>query len=276
MSEGIASGAGRASLARAAEVLERSLTDPLLDAGRTGEDLFAVTSLLDDSIGLRRALTDPARPASAKAEFVRRVLGGRITPAAVEVVAALAEGRWAAARDLADATEHLAVVAVAAQAERSGRIDAVEDELFRFARTVAGSPGLRDALADLAAPASSRAELVTRLLAGRAAPEALQLARRAAAAPRGIRAERALEGYVRLMAARRQQLVAHVVTAVPLTEQQQQRLAAGLERTYGRSVRLNVDVDPQVLGGLRVAVGDEVIDGTVSSRLAEAQRRLAG
>ncbi|PPK98660.1 F-type H+-transporting ATPase subunit delta [Kineococcus xinjiangensis] len=276
MSEGITSGTGRVSLARAAEVLERWLADPLADAGRTGEDLFAVTSLLDDSVALRRALTDPARPASAKAEFVRRVFGGRVGQPAVEVTAALAEGRWAAARDMADATERLAVVAVAAQAERSGRIETLEDELFRFSRTIGGTPQLRDALADRSAPAASRAELVSRLLAHRAAPESVQLARRAATAPRGLRAERVLERYLQVITARRQLLVAHVVSSVPLTEQQHQRLAAGLERTYGRSVRLNVDVDPHVLGGLRVSIGDEVIDGTVSTRLAEAKRRLAG
>ncbi|GAB7190440.1 F0F1 ATP synthase subunit delta [Kineococcus sp. NUM-3379] len=276
MSEGITSGSGRASLARAAEVLDRWLVDPLQDAGRIGDDLFAATTLLDSAIGLRRALTDPARPPAGKAELVRHVLGGRLSQAAVDVLSALAEGRWAGARDIADACEHLAVVSVVAQAERSGRVEALEDELFRFSRTIAANPGLRDALADVASPATSRAELVTRLLAPRAVPETVQLARRVATAPRGLRAERALENYVGVIATRRQQVVAHVVTAVPLTEQQHQRLAAGLERTYGRAVRLNVDVDPHVLGGLRVSVGDEVIDGTVSTRLSEARRRLAG
>ncbi|WP_432483839.1 F0F1 ATP synthase subunit delta [Kineococcus esterisolvens] len=270
------SGAARVSVARAQEVLEAQLTAEGADAGRTGEDLFAVTSLLDDSIGLRRALTDPARDGAVKAAFVRSVLGTKVSPAAVETVAALATGRWSATRDIADACERLAVAAVAAQAERSGHLDALEDELFRFSRTVAGNPALRDALADRTAPAANRAALVSRLLLGRASPEAVQLARRAAAAPRGVRAERLLEEYVTVVARRREQLVAHVVSARPLSEAHRDRLAAVLSRQYGRAIRLNVDIDPELVGGLRVSVGDDVIDGAVSTRLAEARRRLAG
>ncbi|WP_432499188.1 F0F1 ATP synthase subunit delta [Kineococcus gypseus] len=270
------SGAARVSLARAQEVLDVQLAAEGADAGRTGEDLFAVTSLLDESIGLRRALTDPARDGHVKAEFVRRVLAGKVTPAAVETAAALATGRWSGTRDIADACEQLAVVAVATQAERSGRLEALEDELFRFSRTIAGSPALRDALADRAAPAANRASLVSRLLLGKASPEAVQLARRAAAHPRGQRAERLLEEYVRVAARRREQLVAHVVTARPLSPEHHERLAAALGRQYGRAVRLNVDVDPDLVGGLRVSIGDDVIDGAVSTRLAEARRRLAG
>ena len=270
------SGAARISLARAQEVLEAQLADAGTDAGRTGEDLFAVTSLLDESIGLRRALTDPARDGAAKAAFVRAVLGAKVSPAAVETVAALATGRWGGTRDIADACEQLAVAAVAVQAERSGHLDALEDELFRFSRTVAGNPGLRDALADRSAPPANRAALVSRLLLSRATPEAVQLARRVAVSPRGVRAERLLEEYVGVVARRREQLVAHVVSARPLTQEHHDRLAAALRRQYGRAVRLNVDVDPELVGGLRVSIGDDVIDGAVSTRLADARRRLAG
>ncbi|MFB9375418.1 F0F1 ATP synthase subunit delta [Kineococcus gynurae] len=268
------SGAARASYARAAEVLDTQLVGA--DAGRTGEDLFAVTSLLDDSVSLRRTLTDPSREGSGKADLVRRALAGKISPAALETVAALAAGRWTATRDIADACERLAVTAVVVQAERNGRGEALEDELFRFARLVAGNAGLRDALADRTSPTTSRTDLVSRLLVERAGPETVQLARRVALAPRGLRAERALEDYVEIAAERRRQLVAHVVTAQPLTHEQHERLAAGLARQYGRAVRLNVDVQPELIGGLRVSIGDDVIDGSISNRLDEARRRLAG
>ncbi|NAZ76940.1 F0F1 ATP synthase subunit delta [Kineococcus sp. T13] len=270
------SGAARTSLAAAQQVLDAQLATEGSDAGRTGEDLFAVTSLLDSTVALRRALTDPARAASAKAEFVRRTLSGRISPAAVEAVAALTAGRWAAGRDLTDACERLAVVAVAVQAERSGHLDALEDELFRFSRTIAGNPGLRDALADRAAPEANRASLVSRLLLDRATPEAVQLARRAATAPRGLRAERLLEQWVDVVAQRRQQAVAHVVSAAPLSDAQRERLSAALTRQYGRAIRVNVDVDPELVGGLRISIGDDVIDGSISTRMEEARRRLAG
>lgn len=269
-------GVAKASLAAAQQVLDAQLAAEGVDAGRTGEDLFAVTSLFDSSVGLRRALTDPSRDASTKADFVRRSLGGKISPAALEVVATLAASRWSAGRDLSDATERLAVVAVVAQAEKSGHLDALEDELFRFSRTIAGNAALRDALADRTAPDANRASLASRLLLDKACPETVQLARRVAVAPRGLRAERVLEEWVEVVAKRREQLVAHVVTATPLTDAQRDRLAGSLSRQYGRSIRINVDVDPHLVGGLRISVGDDVIDGSISSRLDEARRRLAG
>ncbi|WP_432547527.1 F0F1 ATP synthase subunit delta [Kineococcus sp. SYSU DK004] len=270
------SGSARANLTAAGEVLERQLAHEEADPGRVGDDLFALTSLLDESIGLRRTLSDPARPAESKADFVRRTFTGRVSAPAVEALAVLAAGRWTAARDLADATERLAVLAVVARAERAGRGEALEDELFRFSRIIAGNPALRDALADRSAPAAHRASLAARLLVDKASPEAVQLARRVAASSRGVRAERLLEEYVEVVAESRRQLVAHVVTAQPLTDAQRERLAAALGRQYGRPVRLNVDVDASLVGGLRVSVGDDVIDGAVSTRLEEARRRLAG
>ncbi|MGI4894053.1 MAG: F0F1 ATP synthase subunit delta [Janthinobacterium lividum] len=276
MSHELDGGQSRHSLERAEEVLEAQLSAPGADAARTGEDLFAVTSLLDSSVRLRRALTDPARAGSAKAAFVHQSLGGKITPAALETVAALAAGRWAAGRDLADATERVAVVAVITQADRLGRLDSLEDELFRFSRTIAGNTRLRDALADQSAPEANRASLMSRLLLDKASPEVVQLARRAAMSPRGVRAEKLLEDWVTLAARRRQQFVAHVVSAQPLSEVQRSRLAAGLARQYGHTIRINAEVDPDLVGGLRINVGDDVIDGTISTRLAEARRRLAG
>lgn len=270
------SGVAKASLAAAQQVLDAQLATEGADAGRTGEDLFAVTSLLDSSVGLRRALTDPSREGSAKAEFVRRTFTGKIGTPAVETVAALASSRWTAGRDLSDAAERLAVVAVVTQAERSGHLDALEDELFRFSRTIAGNAQLRDALADRTAPDANRASLVSRLLLDKAAPETVQLARRVAVSPRGMRAERLLEEWVEVVAARREQLVAHVVSATPLSETQRERLAASLSRQYGRAISVTVDVDPHLVGGLRVSIGDDVIDGSIATRIDEARRRLAG
>jgi F-type H+-transporting ATPase subunit delta len=171
--------------------------------------------------------------------------------------------------------ETYAVSALLAAAERAGRLDSVEDELFRFARMVEGDQGLRDAFSQRTAGAERKAELVRTLLRGRAASETVRLAVQAASHPRGLRTAQVLEHYVEAAAERRRQVVAHVVAASPLTTEQRNRLEAALQRRYGR-VRLNVDVDPDVIGGLRVQVGSELVDGTVSERLDEARRRLAG
>lgn len=268
-------GASRESFAAGRQRLETVLAGPM-PAAAIGEDLFGVTDLLAANPGLRRALTDPSRDGGAKAQLVARLLTGRVSGPTVDLLAGLARGRWSRAGDLTDAVERLAVTAVLAAAERAGRLDALEDELFRFSRTIAGDQGLRDAFSARTEGAHRKAELVRRLVAGKVAPETVRLAVQAAVAPRGLRTEQVLESFVEAAAQRRQQLVAHVVAAVPLAEAQRARLGAALQRQYGRPIRLNIDVDPDVVGGLRVEVGGEVVDGTVAARLDEARRRLAG
>jgi F-type H+-transporting ATPase subunit delta len=184
--------------------------------------------------------------------------------------------RWSAPRDLADAVELLAVEARVAAAEKAGRLDAVEDELFRTARVVAGSPELRVALADRSAPMDSRAALVEDLLAGKATDETRHLVRRAVVAPRGRSFDRTLEQYADVAADRRSRLVATVTATVPLTERQRERLGTALARLYGHEVQLNIQVDPALIGGIRVEIGDELIEGSVVSRLDDARRRLTG
>ena len=269
-------GASRATFAAGQERLEALLSSAGTDPAALGEDLFSVTNLLAANPGLRRALTDPSRSGEAKAALVARLLGGKVGGPSVDVVSGLVRGRWSRAGDLTDAVEQLAVSAVLAGAERAGRLDAVEDELFRFSRIIAGDQGLRDAVSSRSEGVDRKSALVTTLLGGKAAPETVRLAVQAATAPRGLRTEYVLEGYVDAAAHRRQQLVAHVVAALPLDERQRARLAAALTAQYGRAIRLNIDIDPSVIGGIRVEVSGEVVDGTLSARLDDARRRLAG
>ncbi len=263
------------SVAAGQERLETLLAAAGTNPAALGDDLFTVTDVLAANPALRRALTDPARDGQAKAALVERIFTGRVSGDAVDVLAGLVRGRWSQAGDLTDAVEQYGVSALLAAADRAGRLDAVEDELFRFARTIEGDQGLRDAFSQRTAGTNRKSELVHTLLQGRAAPETVRLATQAASHPRGLRTAQVLEQFVQAAAHRRQQVVAHVVAAAPLTTEQRARLEAALQRRYGR-VRLNVDVDPSVLGGIRVQVGSELVDGTVTTRLDEARRRLAG
>jgi F-type H+-transporting ATPase subunit delta len=269
-------GASRESLAAGHERLEALLTARGTKADVLADDLFAVGNLLAGSASLRRALTDPSRAAAAKAELAERLLRGKVAGPALDLVAGLVRGRWAVPIDLADGVEALAVSAVLAAAEKADRLEAVEDELFRFSRLVAGTTQLRDAFSTRTEGGDRKAALIGRLLDGKAAPETVRLATQAAVHPRGQRTERVLEAYVEAAAERRRQLVAQVVAAVPLTSGQRERLGTLLRQTYGRAIRLNVDLDPGVIGGLRVQVGGELIDGTLATRLDDAKRRLAG
>jgi F-type H+-transporting ATPase subunit delta len=269
-------GVSRAALVSGREALDAQLAKRGAKPEVVGQELFAVAALLDSSAAVRRALTDPSAAAGNRAGLVHRLLDGKVGARAGEVVAHLAEQRWGATNDLTDAVETLAVESVLAAADAGDRLDAVEDELFRFSRTVAGDPRLRDAFSVRVVGGDRKSALVERLLAGKVAPETMILAAQAAVAPRGRRTEQALERYVEAAAARRRQFVAHVVVAVPLSDAQRDRLSAALERLYGRAPRLNVDVDPDVVGGLRVQVGGELIDGTMLGRVDAVRRKLAG
>jgi F-type H+-transporting ATPase subunit delta len=112
------------------------------------------------------------------------------------------------------------------------------------------------------------------LLGSAAAQETLLLAQQAAAHPRGVRVTEALDNYGEVLAARQRRSVAEVVVARPLTPQQQERLTQSLSRSYGRELVLHVQVDPDVVGGVRVQVGDEVMSGTIADRLSDVRRRL--
>lgn len=268
-------GSSRGALAAARAALDQALSTDV-DASDLASELFAITAALDSSASLRRALTDPSREAPAKRDLAGSLFGDKISEVAGRLLAELVGQRWSRERDLSDAVEMLAVEAEMASAEAAGRLDTVEDELFRFGRVVAGSPDLRDALRGRESTGADKADLAQRLLEGKASPETVRLARQALVAPRGQRLDRTLSGYLAVAARRREELIATVTAAAPLGHSEQERLARALSAHYDKPVQLNVTVDPAVLGGLRIQVGDEVVDGTIVRRLDEAKRRLAG
>jgi len=238
------------------------------------EDLFGVTGALDSSASLRRALVDPSRDATAKRGLVAALFGPRVSTPVTSLLNVLVAQRWADDHDLGDATESLAVEAVVASAESAGLLDALEDDLFRFGRVVAADSGLRDALSAHGGDESVKAALVEALLDGKASAQTIRLVRQGAISPRGRRFGRVLESYLAVAAKRREQLTATVTAAVAVDDAQRERLAQALARIYGRPVQITVVLEPEVVGGIRVQVGDEVIDGTILRRLQEAERAL--
>lgn len=265
---------------RAAEAAGRKVFQETLDSGADwsvlAEDLFGITKAVDGSATLRRALADPSREAEAKRGLVGQLFGGKVSQAAVGLLSELVAQRWSQERDLTDTVEDLAIESVLATAEAGGRIDAVEDELFRFERIVAGNPDLRDAVTNRNIDAGAKADLVGGLLEGKASAETIRLARQAVLAPRGRRLDRTLEHFLALAAKRREQLTAVVTSAVELDGPQRDRLASALEQIYGKPVQLQLVLDDKVVGGIRVQVGDEVVDGTVLRKLEGARRHIAG
>jgi len=268
-------GPSRAAAAASREAFTGALAAGA-DRARLAEELFAVVGVLDGSATLRRAVADPSREGSDKAQLAERLFAGKVSAETLVVLKGAVAQRWSAERDLSDSIESYAVEAVIAQAETAGRADRLEDELFRFERIVAADPALRAALSDTQAPADSRGDLVSSLLRDKVTPETLVLARQAVVAPRGRRFDRVVERYLETASSRREQQTAVVTAAVPLDDTQRHRLAQALSGIYGKSVQVNVILDPEVVGGIRVQVGDEVVDGTILRRLEEARRLIAG
>ncbi|HHU09180.1 MAG TPA: F0F1 ATP synthase subunit delta [Intrasporangiaceae bacterium] len=268
-------GSSRAAAAAVEEVFAGLLAGGVDRAG-LGEDLFAASAVIDANPSLRRALADPSRESADKKALAERLFGGKVSAEAASLLGAVAGGRWAQEGDLADTIESLAVQSFLAKAEGEGRIDAVEDELFRFERIVAGDSELRDTLSMRNTDAKGKSNLVAILLAGKAQPETVRLAQQAVTTPRGRRLDRIMEHFLALAATRREELTALVTVVAPLTEQQQARLRTALERIYGKTVKLQSIIDAGVVGGIRVQVGDEVVDGTVIRRLDEARRHITG
>jgi F-type H+-transporting ATPase subunit delta len=240
-----------------------------------GGELFTVVHLLDREHGLRRALSDPAKSADNKAAVLMALLTGRVAAATADIAAAAVKLRWSGPRDLCDGLAELAVTAIVIDADAEGRLDDLEDEIFRFGRVVAAAPDLRAALGDPRLPADRKRDLLAALLDGKVTRAALSLITEAAQQPRGHSLETNLEEYGRLAAQWRERLVAVVRTATALSDAQRGRLVAALAAMYGHQVHLAVVADPGVLGGLSVEVRGEIIDGTVVSRLQAVRRRLA-
>jgi F-type H+-transporting ATPase subunit delta len=246
----------------------------LADLDRLADQLFSVARLLSGETTLRRHLADPAVPQESRTGLVERLLGSKLDRPALEAVAAAVAERWSRPVDLVHALEALARNAALGSAEKSDRLDEVEDELFRFGRILDGQPELAGLLADTSRPLDGRTALLDRLLAGKVTPATATLLHQAVSLPRGRHLDVIAEELAELAAARRELSVARVATPVRLTPEQEQRLTTSLSRLYGRPMSLQVELDEALLGGLVVRVGGEVIDGSVAGRIEAARRHL--
>ena len=267
-------GVSRASFAELSEQLSAEHITSAAVATRLANELFAVVGLLDTEHGLRRALSDPGKPAAEKGAVTSALLHGKVTQRTESLVVAAAEAHWASPGDLADAIEQLAIEAKVIGAELDGTIDEMEDELFRFGRVVAAQPELRSALSSTWLPQERKQALLGALLEGKVSAATLSLINQMVAHPRGRSLSAALELCAEMAAQRRQMLIAVVHSAVDLSESQRGRLASALSSAYGHRIHLNVIVDPSVVGGMSVQIGDELIDGTIASQLSAVRRKL--
>lgn len=239
-------------------------------------DLLSVADLLDREKTLRTALADSGQSADSRSELAASLLASRISPLALRAVQEAVRRRWSSDFDLLLGIEALADQAAFMVADDNGDLDATEDEIFRFGRAVDASPELQMALTAPDLSSAAKAAIVEDLLRNRSTETTRLVLGYAVGHLHGRRIDAVVDDLAEAAARQRQRIVAEVRVAQPLAADQEHRLAAALSALKGRKVRLNVAVDPAVLGGVHVTVGDEVIDGTVAARLEQARRSMLG
>ncbi|MFT3899638.1 MAG: F0F1 ATP synthase subunit delta [Gordonia sp. (in: high G+C Gram-positive bacteria)] len=239
----------------------------------TGDELLSVARLVGDNRELLGALTEAAVPPAERGDVAKTVLKGKVSAGTASVVAAAASGQWSTSSDLVSGLHDLGVEALLRSAAKAGDGDAVEDELFRLGRIVAGNPELEQALSDRARPAADRAGLFRKLVAGKVNPVTEKLAVDAIERAQEKPAD-ALASLADTAAGISGRRVARVRSATELSAAQRAKLAKDLEKDLGSPVTLHVDVDPELLGGVVVRVGNEQIDGSVAGKFAAVRRGL--
>jgi ATP synthase F0 subunit b/ATP synthase F1 delta subunit len=241
------------------------------------DELTSVAALLDRETVVTRYLTQPAEDAAPRVRLLERLVSDKVGEHALEILKTAVSQRWSANNDLIDAVELVLRNALLTRAEHGGSLDEVEDQLFWFSRILDAQPRLSILLGDYEAPADSRVQLLRKVLEGASTtvnPIAADLLSKTVELLRGRPAEEAVLTLAEVAVARRGEVVAHVSAAAELSDTQQERLSQVLSRVYGHPVTVQMQLDPELLGGLSISVGDEVIDGTLSSRLASAETQL--
>jgi len=278
MSRAIAAlgGASRQSLIAARKSLDELLKGlSAADASALSAQLFAVVTTLDSSTPLRRALTDNSRDANSKAELAKELFGKSTSDLAIKLLINLTALRWSSPSNLGDVIEQLAVEAEASVANQNNELDRLEEEIFQFSRIVASDLELRQILNSAKYSGEGKRVLVAKLLASKVSPSTSRLLAALVSGMRGRSIERTIAFYASAAAARKMRVIAHVKSAVELSQAQKDKLASSLSGKIGQPVRLNVELDPKVLGGLSIRFADELIDATIVNRLADAGRALA-
>jgi len=267
-------GSSRQSLVAARNALDAAVKGVDAQTASTlSTELFFVADVLGSNISVRRALTDTSRDAAAKGALIKDLLASKVGKATVGLLTDLSALRWSGAKDLVQVIEQLAIEAEATAANISGELDRVENEMFVISSTVSNSSELRKAFKSDAHVA--KAQLVAELLKN-ASSSTTKLVSQMVNAWRGRSIESAFADYQWALAARRNRVIALVRIAAPMSQAQQDRLEAALNKQVGQPVRMNIEIDPAVLGGVSVKFADEMVDGSVSNRLAGAARALAG
>jgi ATP synthase F0 subunit b/ATP synthase F1 delta subunit len=257
------------------DTIAKDLDDQRLE--KLADELVSVAKMLDREIVVTRYLTLPGEDGAPRIRLLERLVSAKVADTTLDLLRTAVSERWSANSDLIDAIEHVSRQALLEVAQREDRVDEVEDQLFRFSRILEAQPRLAIFLGDHAASADGRIALLRNVLksaTGRSNRITNSLLAHTVELLRGESAAEAVLFLAEVAVARRGEVVAQVGAAADLSEAQRTRLTEVLGRIYGHPVTVQLQIDAELLGGLLISVADEVIDGTLSSRLTAAKAQL--
>ena len=255
--------------------LAPKLRDTREDAWRIGNELFTITKVLDDSIRLERALTDPSRPVADKVAVLKELLGDNAHPMTMEIMTDLVSRRWSRARDIANAVEDFGVDAMMYYADATDATLQVSIELSELHSALLNLPVVRAKLYDYQATSEARVKLFREVFSGKTLNKVtMRLAEHATCNLRRRRYLETIQWLINKFSRHMGESMVTVTTATPLKKEQIKRLVEVYSAKVGRQVHINSVVDPTVLGGMRIQVGDEVTDNTVVAQLQNLHRKV--
>ena len=255
--------------------LAPKLRDTREDAWRIGNELFTITKVLDDSIQLERALTDPSRPVADKVAVLTELLGDNVHPMTMEIMTDLVSRHWSRARDIANAVEDFGVDAMMYYADATGATLQVSVELSELHSALLNLPVVRAKLYDYQATSEARVKLFREVFSGKTLNKVtMRLAEHATCNLRRRRYLETIQWMINKLSRHMGESMVTVTTATPLKKEQIKRLVEVYSAKVGRQVHINSVVDPAVLGGMRIQVGDEVTDNTVVAQLQNLHRKV--
>lgn len=257
------------------DLLASKLRDTREDAWRIGNELFVITSLLDGNVRIERALTDVSRPLEDKVAVLNTLLGDQVHPMTMEIMTEVVKRRWSRAADIANAVEDFGVDAMMYYTDATDSTLQVSIELAELHSALLNTPVVRAKLYDETVPSEARVKFFHELFDGKGLNKVtMRLAEHATENLRRRRYLETIQWLINKLSRHMGESMVIVTTATPLKQEQIDKLIAVYSKKIGRAVHINSVVDPSVLGGMRVQVGDEVTDNTVVAQLENLQRSV--
>ena len=255
--------------------LAPKLRDSGEDAWRIGNELFTITSALDHNIQLERALTDPSRPVEDKVAVVKTLIGDQAHPLVMEIMSDLVSRRWSRVSDIANAVEDFGVDGMMYYADYTNTTLQVSIELAELHSALLNLPVVRTKLYDATVSSEARVKLLYSLIGDADFTKVTKrLAEHATCNLRNRRYLQTIQWLINKFSRHMGESMVTVTTATPLSKEQVEKLIAIYSAKTGHPVHINSVVDPTVMGGMRIQVGDEVTDNTVVAQLQHLQRTV--